>query len=246
MQFSTENLLTPNQIIADITPRLNDEEYLLFTKGRYISMIQQALEELSFDSLLLELYKDYDMPVVTLRVALPEGAFNVRKVYVFNGEFGSVEGMQIVRFKKNYKTLGYDKGYTANNTDGITDPFISGQDGYGLYWCSPLENGYLVLSPSCANFDKVRIIYNGTLTKVGDTPCVPHIFRQAVKEWVLEQCFGELAGKDPRMYRTIYNDIHTKLYRPFEGTWDKALMRAKSLDTKYMEDMHEYLSKGNW
>lgn len=248
MQFSVEDLLTPDQILADVARTLGDEEYLEFTKGRLKSLMQQALSELSFDTMLLKLHKDYDMPTKTLRISLPPGSFNIREVYIYDGDFGQVNSPKNVHYKRRYKTTGYDKNYTAKNIPDAGDPFVRGQWGNqtNMYWCNEDEVGYLTLSPACASYSKVRVVYNGTLTKIGNTPFVPEILRQAVKGWIIEQCMEQRAIRDPRMYRGMWQDIYTKLYKPYSGTWDVAKDRVKSLDTKFTDDMYEYLSKGNW
>ncbi len=55
-----------------------------------------------------------------------------------------------------------------------------------------------------------------------------------------------MKSRKPRVFRAIHSDTYNMLYKAYDGEWDKAMQRSKSLDSKFREDMGEYLSKGNW
>jgi hypothetical protein len=84
------------------------------------------------------------------------------------------------------------------------------------------------------------------ITNIGDVPIIPLPFRQAVKEYVLERCYRILKGRNPKFYRPLWMDIYQSLTTPFDGTWDKALSRARSVDSKELEDYKEYFMKMNY
>lgn len=245
MNFSPNNAITVNQILSDVVLEINDEDYRLFTPGYYTSLIQQALEELSMDSFMLKLWKDFEFPAHTYSLELPKGAFNVIEVFLFNGDCNDVNSMQRVVYKRGYSTRGDGHGNISRNNTNADDYFITAySDSEETYFCT-LQNGSLVFGSACAVFEKVRVYYNGVLTNIGDVPLVPLPFRQAVKDWVVEKCYRILKGRDPR-YRVLWSDIYNTLYKDFSGTWDIACKRASSLDTKVIEDYKEYFSKMNY
>jgi hypothetical protein len=84
MDLSPKNFVSIDIILADVLKTVDDASTKLNSKGWYTSQIQQALEELSFDTFFDERNANFDVPK-DLRLELPEGAFNLRKVYLFNG-----------------------------------------------------------------------------------------------------------------------------------------------------------------
>lgn len=248
MIFSQESLITPEEILADVLLQAGDEDYRMFTKGWYLSQIQQCLEELSFDTFLLELFDDFEFPADTYALRLPENTFNVRNIYVYNGEIGQPTDANMVRWKKGYKTYGVNRSYTSDHKpDQTEDPFIlaisSSTEGELLF--ASIENGVVTFSSTCAIYSYIRLIYNGTLIPIGESPFVPQIFRQVVKDWVMLQYYAVMKNRQPRKYRILWNDTYAVLYKPFTGSWDKANARVKSMDTKIISDLKEYLSMMN-
>lgn len=245
MQFSPDDLLSMNIIKTDVLVEVDDEEEKVFTPGWYTSQIQQATEELSFDTFFHTLYLDFNLPE-SLRLKIPSGAFNVKKIFLWSGDDCTVDSQMNVYIKDTYYRMGTNSGYTAMNRPNIEDPFIAGHTlGDSIYFAS-LQNGYIHFGEACSGYDKVRIYFNGVLNNIGDVPFIPRQFRQAVKKWVVLQVYSSLKSRDPKVYRPLYVDTYNELYAPFDGIWDKAAYRAKCLDSKYREDLGEYLSKGNW
>ena len=246
MNFSPDDLLSPEQIKADVLLAVNDEEERLFNPGWYVSQIQQALDELGFDTFFWEIYKDFPVPD-SLSIKIPSGCFNLKNIYLFSGDCCNVEDMQNVYWKRNYKTYGSGKSYTANNKTGVNDPFIDPlYSETGLYYFN-VNNGYIELSSSCTDYDNLRVEFNGLNTDIGAVPHVPRQFRQAVKSWVVEVAFRYLKAKDPKTYRALWMDEHQLLYADiYDGLWAKCIRRAKDLDSKYKSDMREYMSKMNY
>ena len=85
MNISQESLITPDEILADVLTETEDYDFREFTKGWYISQIQQCLEELSFDTLMLTLYDDFEFPSATMAKALPANSFNVKDIVLVVG-----------------------------------------------------------------------------------------------------------------------------------------------------------------
>lgn len=250
MQFSRQDLLTPEMILADVLMELQDEDTTLFTKGWYVSQIQQSLEELGFEAFFEDIQQDLDVPKTTLKVNIPAGCFNLKEIYVFNqDDCCTISNMQNVWWKDRFNTQGYGKGYTSRNHPDIKDPYIEGFNPsdvtsvYLLFY--NIINGIIHLSDSCEPFDKIRLIYSGVMANIGDIPFVPRIFRQVVKDWVIEKAYRYLMNREPRRFTPMWKNINTVLYAPYMGSWDKAIMRANSLDSKMKSDLKEYLSSMN-
>lgn len=246
MEVSRQNMLSVNEILADVLVELNDEANKLFTKGFYTSQIQKALSELAFDTLFHKIQKDYPFPTETLNLPYPDGCFNLDQIYVYNSKDCAVESMMNVRWKDRYVTGGKDMGYTAEAHSQTNDNFInyfgnSIED--NLYF--GVQNGIIYFSSSCSSYDRVRVVFYGTPTKIGDVPFIPEIFRSAVIDYVCEKCYRMLKARNPNLYRILWSDVYNTLYKPFDGTWDKALYRMRSMDEKMKRDLKEYLSAPN-
>jgi len=244
MQFSLDDLLTPNEILADVLLEADDEDNKTFNKGWYISQIRQALEELSFDTFFHKVFQDFNFPS-DLRLKIPKGAFNIRNIYLYSGEDCDVEGMQNVYIKANYYTTGTGKG-TAMNMSGINDPFICDNTASNSVLFASLQNGYIMFGEACVGFEKVRVEFNGVATDISQAPFVPRQFRQAVRLFVMEKYYRNMKSRKPRFYSPLHKDTYNMLYKSFDGEWDKAQARTKAIDSKFRKDMGEYLSRGNW
>ena len=72
---------------SDVLQVTGDEDFREFTRGWYVSQIQQCLEELSFDSFMVVLDDDFEFPE-NYALALPANTFNVRGIWVYNGAIG--------------------------------------------------------------------------------------------------------------------------------------------------------------
>jgi hypothetical protein len=248
MNISQDSYITPDEILANVLNEVGDEDYRTFTRGWYMSQIQRCLEELSFDSCMLQLDDDFEFPADTFRLYLPANTFNVKEIFVYNGTLGSPSNLEPVRWKRNYKTKGPDKRYFGNNTaaSNYQDLYITPitSDTESLLLFANVYNGMVEFSQSCSSYSFVKLYYNGTLTPIGETPFVPQFFRQAVELWVALQYYRAMRRRDQK-YNSLFNSVYAELNKPFTGVWDKAVVRAKSLDSKLGEDLKEYLSKMN-
>jgi len=248
MNISQESFLTPDEILADVIEETEDFEYRISTKGWYLSQMQQCLEELSFDSFLLTIKDDFEFPSENYSLALPANAFNVRDIFVYNGAIGDPTDSQRVYWKRAASRKNTNEFIAPNKSTHTEDPFFSplSQTTEAEQLWAAIDNGVITFSDQCATYSYVHIRYNGTLTPIGETPFVPQFFRQAVKLFVSLQFYRKMRKRHPRVYRTLFNDVHQELYAPLIGVWDTAVKRAHSLDTKSIDDMREYLSKMNY
>lgn len=245
MQFSPNDMLSPNIILSDVLLELQDESMRKFNKGWYMSQIQQCLEELGFDSFFHTSTQDFDFPS-NMKLEYPTGCFNLREIYVLSVTDCTINDQKNVYWKRRFTTNGNGKGYTAQNKDGIQDPFISGYGSDSTEYFFSVYNGIIHFSDACANYNKVRLVFNGIIGDIGDVPFVPRIFRQVTKSWVLRAAYAVLKNREPKIYRPMYLDQHNILMTPITGEWDKAISRVKAIDSKMLRDMKEYNSKMNY
>lgn len=250
--MNSNSFVSVEQLLSDILLYCSDTE---LRKGRnrgwYESQMQQALEELAFDTFFQIVTVDQTIPDnLPVRIPLDSGIFNVRELYLFNGEECDMESSARVHLKRHFNNKTATNGfYTANVKDGDadSDEFYSSSVVLptGLYYGNVL-NGILQLSPNAIAYDNVRIVANGMGCEIGDVPVVPRFFRQAVIDFV---CMN--------FYKTRFADTHEKgdlvMMQQFEkqlyvgtgrpnnpGSWKQAERRIKSMDTWEKNEMSEY------
>ena len=262
MNISPQNFVTPDEILADALKLVNDSGFKINSKGYYISQIQQALEELSFDTFFLEENSSVDIPE-NLRIELPRNAFNLKQLYLFNGDECVIKNSTVVYNKKNFINSESGDGFVArdkykntddpfhtqrsmNTSDRLRDRFSGTKTNLKYYG---IQNGTIMLSSSCKGFDKLMMVYNSTGCVIGDSPVVPAYLRQAVKDYVVVKGLESRMASDDEKFNkwsTLYNIHSTNLNKPYTGSWDKAENRVKSLDMKERQDMKEYFSRLNY
>tara|TARA_Y100000593_G_C4323838_1_gene345642 strand:+ start:2551 stop:3288 length:738 start_codon:yes stop_codon:yes gene_type:complete len=245
--MNSNDFISTNQLLADILINVNDEDYKQhgFTKGFYVSAIQQALEEMSFDTFFDEQTMDVDIPS-NFRIRMPKNIFNIREMYVHKGTCCSPRSSAIVHWKRLYNNKGGDGSqYTAKRKNEGSDPIyrpkltISGIDGAAIY--ANIQNGTIMLSSNVSGYSKLRIIANGMGVEIGDEPVVPRFLRQVTIDWVTERTFRALAAKDMRL-RNLWSDSSMKL----QQSQLKAERRIKGMDTWERDSMREYLGRLNY
>ena len=251
--MNSNDFLTVNQILADLLINVDDEDFKKgFTKGFYVSKVQQALEELAFDTFYQEMTKDLDFPTEQLNMPLPTNCFNIREIYLFSGECCEPSNSVIVHWKRLYNNSQGGKFYTAKKKQGMNpDPFFNTTgfsnnttDASTTYFAN-IQNGLLMFSSNSASYEKVRLVYNGMGGEIGDEPVIPRFLRQAVIDWSSEQFWRAMKAKNPRL-RPIWADIYNVLYDDRKGSWKRAQDRLKQMDTWEKDSMREYLGRMNF
>ena len=187
-----------------------------------------------------------DFPTTKLAVELPAGAFNIREIYVYDGEICKPTAFRIVHWKRNYNNKGNGSDATAKRLPTREADFIYPKDSEltGLLYAN-VQNGVIMFSSGCKDYSFLRIVYNGMAGAIGDEPVIPRIYRQAIVDYVVERCFRALKVKD-RTFRTHWADAYQVLTDPKNGTWIKAERRAKSLHTFQGDTLREYLGRMNY
>jgi len=248
--MNSGDFVSINNLLADILIFVNDETMRNhgLNRGYYISGIQKALEALSLETFFDIRTEDKDFPKKKLAIEMPEGAFNIREIYLYNGELCKPSSFVNVYWKRLYNNKGDgDKGTAKRlNSRQPSDPFFP-HDSAGstsLYYAN-IQNGTLMFSSACSSHDYVRIVYNGMGGAIGDEPVLPRMFRQAIVDFVVERCFRALKARD-RGFRPMWADAFQVLTDPKNGSWIKAERKVKSMHTWQRDTMFEYLGSMNY
>lgn len=251
--MTINDFVSANHLIAEITATVNDKEFKKgFPKGWYISRIHDALRELAFDTFYLKVLRDFELPE-NLQLEMPEDVFNIREIYLYQGEFCNPSSTQVVHWKRLFNNMFSGDGYTAKvKDDGSngSDPFLPNQriDVYNrqgfygpkFYWNE--QNGIIMFSKECAAFPYVRIIFNGVGGPIGDVPVIPSFFERAIVDYVEEKFYNAMKARHPRTFRVLWQDAYNKLHDMRTGSWNKARKRVKSMNSAQKESMEEYIS----
>ncbi len=252
--MNANDYVSVDHLLAEITSTLNDSEFRNgFNKGWYISRIQDALQELSFDTFWGKLQQDIEVPK-TLQLPMPKGTFNIREIYLYHGGLCSPQKSQVVYWKRNFNNQSSGEGYTSRVKDDgsqSSDIFqpnqrIMGNANYigfaGQKFYYNTINGIVMLSRDCLGYENIRIVYNSMGGEIGDLPVVPRFFERAVNDYVEERYYNAMKSRDPRKYRILWNDAYSRLNDLVGGSWNKARKRVKSMDTSEKNSMEEYIS----
>ncbi len=250
MNISPDSFITPDQILADVLTETEDYDFREFTKGWYISQMQQCLEKLSFNTFMKTIDDDFAFPSDTNSMTLPANTFNLKAIFVYNGTIGNPTDSEIVNWKRGASRKNTNAFFANNKASHNEDPYYAfatlsdGNEAVQLW--AAIDNGVITFSDQCATYEFVHLRYNGTLTAIGETPFVPQFFRQTVKLFCALEYYRRMRKRHPRTFRVLFQDTYNELYAPFTGEWAQALKLSKSMDSKARKDMNEYLSKMNY
>lgn len=252
--MTTNDFVSIDHLLAEITSTVNDIEFRKgFKKGWYISRIQDALKELSFDTFWQKVTHDWEVPA-NCRIPMPPNVFNIREIYLYNGTLCNPQDTQVLYWKRLFDNSYSGDGYTAkvkddgSNSADIYQPNqrlntnnLRGFSGPKFYY-NVNEDGIIMISKPCTSWPFIRIRFNGMGVPNGDVPIVPSFFERAVVDYVKLKFYDAMKSRDPRMYRPLWVDAKGDLEDLQNGSWNKARKRIKSMDTLEKESMEEYLS----
>jgi hypothetical protein len=246
--MKTNDFVSINDILADVGVAVGDQGYDKgLTKGYYVRQVSRAVEELAFDTYFQVLTKDMEFPENFI-LEMPSNCFNLREIYLYNGVCGTPTDSHWVNWKRNFNNTGGGTDYTARRKETMTDdPFyIEGGDSSTLY-CN-IENGVIMFGSNCNAYSFVRLVYNGMGGEVVDAPIIPRIFRTAVIDYVRVNALTFFALRNPQIRFALQQaqmDLDGAGYHK-RGSWKKAEMRMKSMDTWEKENYKEYFSRMNY
>ena len=260
MTFSFEDLISIEEIIADVLQEVDDKKMQKLTPGFYRKIVKKALDELGFDVAFVEATRDFVIPD-DLKLPTPKGVFNIKTMNVYSGTPDNIGYVENVYWKRNFITAGRTwkdgelsaAGYTANNHQhNITDPFFKvsslRQAPQSAFYFN-VQNGIIMLSEACDVYDYLRITYDGIPSATLDidkVKIIPPFASEAVTLWCVERAARALKSTDgrDRRYRSIQTDASVQLDKfGLNGAWHEAKMRLGKLDKKQWNDLIEYNSK---
>lgn len=261
MDFSKHDYLTPENILAMALPNCGDVECRKLHIGFYHALIQEFLEAVSFDTLFDDKRTDVLMSP-DLRIDLEKGTFNVKEVYGYCGALCEPGKMTKLWHKKNYYTQG-GRVVAKSRQDGSQDPFIGQHHNY--YLRSPqaqlvrnnsnvnnrlhyynVENGVLMVSSNCKQFEKLHIRSSGIAASLEDVPYIPQVFRIACVDYVSEAgCRVIMAnGDDPKKYQYLQQLYEKRLDKEgFNGSWHNAATKIARMSDGEKNDYREYIAR---
>lgn len=267
--MDTATYVSPDEILSIILPSVGDREMRVFPEGFYHGLIQKALEALALDTFFQTLHHDYfDFDWDSLSSPLPQGCFNTREVYIFNGDNCNYQESIKLWWKRNYYTKGH--GYIANDKGrNQNDPFMTHRGFYNSRYAENkslirwdreagldvnqryfynIQMGKLMVSSQCKMAAKnVHLVYNGTGCAIGSLPIIPIYLRTAVEDYVCEAALRiRMAEDGPREWQALWAVYNNRLNQPFDGSMDKARYIVQRLNTSQREELKEYLGRGQW
>ncbi len=250
--MNANDFVSINHILSESLTRHNDEALRNgFSRGWYVSRIQDAIQELAFDTFFFEITRDFDFPDNFI-LEMPKDAFNIKEIHLFNGGCCKPESSSVVHWKRTYNNKGGGTDYTARikeiGESGYFDPFLP-NEGYsrnsyygGVKLFANIQNGMIMFSSDSSSYEKVRLIYNSMGGEIGDLPIIPRFFERAVNDYVSHKYYESMQSRDPRLYGSLENKYYARLNDPRDGSWKKARMRSTSMDSWEKESMNEYIS----
>lgn len=200
MSHPQNTLVSIDTLLAGILVDTNDENISNgFTRGWYISRMQEGLEEFSIETFFSTQNTDilnwYDG---VLEIDYPDGCLAIKEIHLFNGDCCTVDNSVEVVWKKIYNTTGKTTGHTARVKENGTNQNAIYQDfskWTSLYYAT-LHDNVISLSPDCTGYDNIQIIYSGVKTAYGKSPIIPVFLRKYIHDYVVERYYFAAQARD--------------------------------------------------
>lgn len=243
MEFSYYDLLSINEVVAEVIIAVGDEEQKMLTPGFYRRLVKQGLDELGYETFFNVQYEDIEMPT-DLKIPIPSGCFNLQDIFLYQNsnccDIATLNGTVRVSNKSNFLTKGYTKGYTARNKPNDNDVFIHNRGISSDVHFYNEQNGIIMLSDNCSNYPYVRLVFNGTPSDIDKVKMIPPFVKVGLSAYATERAFFYLKMRDPK-YRQAWVDSRADVVEK----WRDSVYRLKRMGKKERSDISEYLSKMN-
>lgn len=264
--MNTGNYITPESILFKASAMAGDREYKILPRGFYMSLIQDAFEELNMTSFFAEQRESFDFPLDGLTLPLPQGCFDVMNVYMFTGTECNISNSRKVWWKRNYYTKG--EGYIANDKgNNNNDPFFGNHENMNnvdnslirysnqttvnntLFY--NIQMGNIMFSSSCRSAgNRVHIHYHGVGGDITEAPIIPRYFKTAIEDFVIEAALRFRMANEPsnaRTWQAMQQMYYVRLDKEgMNGSWFTAIQRVRRMNTSQRDELAQYLSKGQW
>lgn len=240
--------VSANEIMADVYGAVGDPKGARFSDGFMISQIQQALAEMGMTTLFEERLWTHEIDGHT-ELDLPSGVVNIDKLFVFFGNECTASSSQPVWWMKDWFRTGaaqFKEQKGADNNNFIMEDVMYNTTAGQVLGYNTL-NGKLMLTNACLAYEKVMMKYRGLGCDFGSAPAIPHVLRQAVKDWVILECLKhkQWDAVDARVTQAMREAKESyygngSITRP--GSWLAARRVVMSMDIKAQNDLSKYLS----
>lgn len=252
MNLDYTGFFSIEDVLADVTVAVGDEEMRELNIGFYRRMVKDSLRKLNFETHFDKRSQDLDVPA-SLIVPFPVGGYNLHEIFLFNTPDNTletsdtvmdccgIESMTRVFYKKNFIRRGENTGYTAEIKSNTPDPFYYSFIDEDAIFFYNIQNGMIMLSDSCAAYEKMRVVYEGDPADIDKSKIIPPLAREGIVAFVTERAFFHLKIRDPK-YRQAWMDAKADLV----DRWRDAEYYMKRMDTKARNDLNQYLSRLNY
>lgn len=249
--------LPVGEILTAASQEIADDSFGKATRPFYLSQAQRGLQDLCYDARWDKRHIDLPIPANRI-VELPPDCIGLNPgVVLFNGDNCDFLRESTLYIKPNMYHRG-GTGYVADLHPG-QDALQTGQE-VGWYWewnsdpriWAPNRlfyagefQGKLYLSYSCLAFDKIHIPYNSLgINDWCEDFMVPQWCREALTDYVIHKVALRLEQLNPAYFRGVIarKEIQLNTGNP-NGTWNRALVRWKAMDSKQRSDLVMYLTR---
>jgi hypothetical protein len=251
--MNSNDFTTAERIVSTVTSTVGDSGFKNgFSKGWYMSHVQQAMQSISVESKWAKIIKDYAVPT-NFQLKLPANSFDLREIYLYQGTLCNPTKTQVVHWKRLFNNMPNGEGYTARIKDDGSNsgdpflpnqstPFVDYQGNYsGTKFYYNIANGVLMLSQDCASYPFIRIVMNSFGGEIGGEIMVPRMFERAIQDYLEERYYNAMKARNPRTFRILWSDAYSMLSSP-TGAWKTAVRNVKSMDQAQKESINEYIS----
>lgn len=269
----TGDYITVDDVLFNIVAFAGDTEFKVIPRGFHVQQISDAFRELNMSSFLMDGHADFkisDYPE-HLSIQLPKDCFDVRNIWIYNGDICDIGASRKVWHKRNFYSMGH--GYLANRTGRNTqDPYyLNGTlknsttaplgDKSLIRYNNPstvnnllfynIQNGVLMLSGSCRNAgQKIHIHYASTGCAVGEAPIIPSFYKKAIEDYGTEAALRFRIANDTtgaKNFVYLHQDSKQRLDKEgFYGSWHNAVLKARTMSKGERADLAVYLGKAAW
>lgn len=238
MEFSADNNFSSYDILNKVLDSCDDRSLRSgYTEGWYHAMIEEGLREIGFDSKYKEVVKDIkNWNDGSNQINVPENIFNVKHLYLFNGDCCILDKAIRVDYKRNFNNTRA-KDYTANimHGDRTGDVFYphNFRDAPKIPFGN-IQNGKIMIFSKSDNYPHLRVIGNGIESgDVRDDKIIPQFAVNAINDYVACNYWRSMIPRhqNPGLANDMYVIFKNSLEgnRMVAGSWDKAISRLKSI-----------------
>lgn len=236
-QIGTVSVL---QVVLTAARMAQDHGAKINTLPFYEAAVRDAVRELCYDTPWDDRAKEAFIP--ENRIMKLPAMVGLKNIFLFNGDQCSIDNNTTLYIKENYSHHG-NQGFFANqmgqNQDPLTQQTLAPfSPEWGMYY-GGIVDGKLYLSPSCTDYQRIRIEYksNGQDSEC-EPPPVPEFAVEAVQYWVARRAC-ELRLGEGNLFANLANRYGAQL-TDYNGAWNKAARRYRRMDQKQRNDINLY------